>query len=521
MIHGDVLGERARLSPDKLALVGVSTGRRLTYRELDARASRCARAWRDVCGLSEGDRVAILSANRIEFVEAFFAAAKAQITLVPLNTRLTPRELEIIVKDSGARGLMYGADTVETVRQLTSRFTIEHLIAIDDAACEPGHASYADLCARAARGAAEPMVSGSDYAEILQCLLYTSGTTGKPKGVMIPQRMIGWNAVDTAASWQLRHDDISPIFTPLYHAGGLTVFLTPIFAVGGTIVLHTRFDVAEIWQTIEREGCTVALGVPTIFKMLIEAPELRQGRVRWFISGGAPLPVHLIQAFREKGIVLRQGYGLTEVGVNCFALADADAWRKPGTIGKPMMFTEARVVGPNGMPVAVGAVGELCLRGPHVSAGYWDDPTATRAAFDADGYFHTGDLARVDEEGFYYIAGRIKDMFISGGVNVYPAEIESELSLHPDVCDAAVLGFPDPTWGEVGVAFVVLRVGAEEPDLAAFLGNRLAKYKVPNRFVFIESLPRTPSGKVIKGELRERYSDRLNAAGSDLPARSD
>ncbi|MBI2841329.1 MAG: long-chain fatty acid--CoA ligase [Acidobacteria bacterium] len=521
MIHGDVLGERARMSPDKLALVCVSTGLRLTYRELDARASRCARVWRDVCGLSEGDRVAILSANRVEFVEAFFAAAKAQITLVPLNTRLTPRELEIIWKDSGARGLMYGADTVETVRQLARRLTIEHLIALDDAACEPGSASYADLCARAARTTADPIVSASTLSERLQCLLYTSGTTGKPKGVMIPQRMIGWNALNTVASWQLRPDDVSPIFTPLYHAGGLTVFLTPIFAVGGTIVLHTRFDVAEIWQTIEREGCTVALGVPTIFKMLIEAPEVRKGRLRWFISGGAPLPVQLIQAFREKGIVLRQGYGLTEVGVNCFALADADAWRKPGTIGKPMMFTEARVVGPNGMAVPIGEVGELCLRGPHVSAGYWNDPPATRAAFEADGCFHTGDLARVDEEGFYYIAGRIKDMFISGGVNVYPAEIEAELSLHPDVCDAAVLGVPDPTWGEVGVAFVVLRDRAREPDLTAFLSESLAKYKVPKEIVFVDSMPRTPYGKVVKGELRERYRQRMNGAGPDPSHRAD
>lgn len=519
MIHGDVLGERARLSPDKLALVSVSTGHRLTYRELDARASRCARAWREVCGLSDGDRVAILSANRVEFVEAFFAAAKAQITLVPLNTKLTPRELEIILKDSGARGLMYGADTIETVRQLARRLTIDHLIALDDAACEPGSASYADLCRRTT---ADPLVSASTYSERLQCLLYTSGTTGKPKGVMIPQRMIGWNAVNTVSSWQLRSDDVSPIFTPLYHAGGLAVFLTPIFAVGGTIVLHSRFDVAEIWQRIERDRCTVVLGVPTIFKMLIEAPQTGDTScIRWFISGGAPLPIHLIQAFRERGIVLRQGYGLTEVGVNCFALADADAWRKPGTIGKPMMFTEARVVGAGGLSVPAGAVGELCLRGPHVSSGYWNDSTATRAAYDGEGYFHTGDLAKVDDEGFYYIAGRIKDMFISGGVNVYPAEIEAELSLHPQVGDVAVLGVPDPTWGEVGVAFVVLRDGARKPDLTAFLSERLAKYKVPKEIVFVDSLPRTPYGKVVKGELRERYSQRTNGAGPDPSHRVD
>jgi len=325
----------------------------------------------------------------------------------------------------------------------------------------------------------------------------------------VPHRMVNWNGYNTAIGWQLREDDVSPIFTPLYHAGALGAFLTPIIAIGGTIVLHAAFDVAEVWQTLQDERCTVVLGVPTIYKLLMEAPQFETAdlsHVRWLISGGAPLPLYIIDAYQRRGVVFKQGYGLTEVGVNCFAMTVEESVRKKGSIGKPLMFTEARAAAEDGTVMPAGEVGELWLRGPHVSKGYWNNPQATAAALDKDGWFHTGDLARRDEEGFYYIAGRKKDMLISGGVNIYPAEIEGELLLHPAVQDAAVVGIPDATWGEVGAAFVVLREGAAatENELAAFLAERLAKYKLPRRWVFIDALPRTAYGKVVKGELRSR-----------------
>jgi len=328
---------------------------------------------------------------------------------------------------------------------------------------------------------------------------------------MVPHRMVSWNAMSTACSWQLREDDVSPIFTPLYHAGALGAFLTPIFAIGGTIVLHAGFDPAEVWRTIERERCTVVLGVPTIWKLLMEAPEFASvdlSLVRWLISGGAPLPLYIIEAYQKRGVVFRQGYGLTEVGVNCFAMTNEDSVRKAGSIGKPLMFTQARLADGDGNEVRPGEVGELWLRGPHVSNGYWNNPAATAAALNADGWFHTGDLARRDSEGFFTIAGRAKDVIISGGVNIYPVEIEGELLLHPDVRDAAVVGVPHDTWGEVGVAFVVLREGAAlgGEQLAAFLLGRLSKYKIPREFVFVDGLPRTPYGKVLKGELRSRFA---------------
>jgi fatty-acyl-CoA synthase len=520
VIHGDVLGERARLAPAKTALVDVATGRRFTYAELDARAARTARALREGVGVAKGDRVALLAHNRIEFLDVFFAAAKAGFVLVPLSTRLTSNELEGILEDAQPKALIYESGFEETVRDLPVRsFTFEEI--------------SRGLPAAPAGAAAES--SSSPAPEDLYCLLYTSGTTGKPKGVMVPHRMVGWNAVNTAVSWQLREDDVSPIYTPLYHAGGLGAFLTPIFAIGGTIVLHAGFDAEEVLATIGRERCTVVLGVPTIFRMLREAKGFAGAdfsSVRWFACGGAPLPLDLIEAWQARGVVLKQGYGLTEVGVNCFAMTAEESVRKAGSIGKPLMFTQARLLLEDGREAGTDEIGELLLRGPHVCQGYFRNPEATAAALDADGWFHTGDLAKRDSEGFYTIAGRKKDMFISGGVNVYPAEIEGVLFQHGGVKDVAVIGVPDEKWGEVGVAFVVrreekdkerggekisLKVREREEEkaaLAAFVEARLARYKVPRDVVFVEALPRTPYGKVVKGELLSSYLSKKSSSFS-------
>ncbi len=349
---------------------------------------------------------------------------------------------------------------------------------------------------------------------------------------MVPHRMVAWNAVNTVVSWQLREDDVSPVYTPLYHAGGLGAFLTPIFAIGGTIVLHAGFDAGEVLATIGRERCTVVLGVPTIFRMLQEHPAWATAdfsSVRYFISGGAPLPLDIIETWQRRGASFKQGYGLTEVGVNCFAMSLEESVRKAGSIGKPMMFTEAKLTDEDGREVPVGEVGELLLRGPHVCKGYFRNPEATAAALDAEGWFHTGDLAKKDADGFFTIAGRKKDMLISGGVNVYPAEIEGVLFQHPRVKDVAVVGVPDEKWGEVGVAFVVrreekreekseekisLKVIEEKAELAAFVEARLAKYKVPREFVFVDALPRTPYGKVVKRDLLLSYLSRKSSSSS-------
>jgi len=509
MICADILGSRAQLSPDRTALVEAATGKRITYAELDGRAVRCARMWLYGLGLRPGTRVGILAGNRVEFLDAVFAAAKSGVVLVPLNTHLTAHELGFIVRDAGLKAFMYDEDNRATVRRLRAGVEIDHWIAFDEPD-DPNDEDYADLVLTRGAGSS---VRRRCRPEDPYCLLYTSGTTGRPKGVITPHRQVVWNAYNTVVCWQLGETDVSSIFTPLYHAGGLGAFLAPIILAGGTVVLHATFDAGEVWRVIEEERCTVVLGVPTIWKMLADAPEFETTKldhVRWFISGGAPLPRHLIDIFRKRGVVLKQGYGLTEVGVNCFAMSDEEAWTKAGSIGRPLMFTEAKVVDETGQRLPPGEVGELCFRGPHVSNGYWNNPEATAAAIDRRGWFHTGDMAACDEDGFFSIAGRAKDMFISGGVNVYPAEIENQLLQHPSLADAAVIGTPHETWGEVGVAYVV-PVEGEEVDpkaLESFLQAKLARYKVPKEFIVKDELPRTAYGKVVKGELEEDWKQR-------------
>lgn len=506
MISADVLGERARLTPDGLALVVVAPAARLSYRQLDERAVRCALAWRGL-GLAPGERVAILAHNRVEYLDAFFAAGKSGTILVTLGTRLTVHELAPILEDSGARVVLYDGAFAEMVAALRARLAVERWVALD-APGEPADPRYADLV-----DAVDPAGFAATRCapEDVYCLLYTSGTTGRPKGVMIPHRQVAWNGYNTVCGWQLRADDVSPIFTPLYHAGGLMAFLGPIFTIGGTIVLHRGFDPAEIWRTVEAERCTVVLGVPTIWKLLAEAPEFATAdlsSLRTLYSGGAPLPTWLAELYQARGLTFKQGFGMTEVGVNCFAMTEAASVAKRGSIGTPMMHTEVRLVGADGDDVPPGEVGEIWFRGPHVCLGYWNRPEATAEAFAPGGWFRSGDLARRDEDGYYYVAGRAKEMFISGGVNVFPAEIEAVLLQHPGVRDAAVVGIEEPTWGEIGVAFVVpLAPGSAEPDsVLAFLAERLARFKLPRQVVLLDELPRTPYGKVVKGQLKDHYT---------------
>ncbi len=484
MFDGDLLSERARVTPNKVALVSVETGERLTYADLNERAERAAAAIQRA-GIAPGDRFGLLAHNCVEFISLFFGAGKVGAIVVPLSTRATAHELTVIVGDCGMRVLFHGDEFAEITRQL------------DVVRCSL-------FVVRSAQPTNNEQRT-TNNSEATCCLLYTSGTTGKPKGVMIPRRQLLWNGYNTVLNWSLREDDVSPIFTPLYHAGGLAAFTIPIFCAGGTMILHRGFNPTEVWQTIEREKCTVVLGVPTIWKMLMDAPEfgtVNLAHVRWFISGGAPLPAYIIEAYQKRGVVFKQGYGMTEVGVNCFTMTVDDSYRKPGSIGRPMLFTEVKLLDANGSEVKAGEVGEMYIRGPHVSLGYWNNEAATRESYLEGGWFRTGDLARRDEEGFFYIAGRRKEMFISGGVNVYPAEVEAELVTHPAVADAAVLAVPDERWGEVGVAFVVGK-NISADDLNNYLTVRIAKYKVPKRFIFMEALPRTPYGKVEIGKLRD------------------
>ncbi len=505
MDAADLLTNRARLTPDRLALTELATGRRFTYDELNRRSSRLANLMRDL-GVQKGDRVSILAHNSVIYVDLLYGLAKIGAILAPLNTRLTARELTYILNDAQPKVLLVGPEFTQVLQEMLPGIAIEQVLGVEGADIS-GALSYESELARASDQEPDrPPLSGEDPC----CILYTSGTTGRPKGAILPHRQVLWNAINTVISWGLNEKDVSPILTPMFHGGGLFIFLTPLFYAGGRIVIARSFDPEESLRVIQEEQCTAILGVPTLFQIWLNSPAFPGAdfsHVRFFISGGAPCPVALMQAWRDaKGVVFRQGYGLTEVGTNCFSMTDEQSVLKAGSVGKPIFHSQMRLVDREGCDVPVGETGELIISGPHVCTGYWRNPQATAEAL-RDGWFYTGDMARQDEDGFFYIAGRYKDMIISGGENIYAAEVEAVFREHAAVADAALIGMPDEKWGEVGLMVVALKPerSATAGELLEFCRSRLARYKVPKRIIFTPALPYSPYGKVIKAELKKQY----------------
>jgi fatty-acyl-CoA synthase len=507
MHAADLLSKRADLTPERIALVELETVRRFSYAELNERANRLANFMRDELGVRPGDRVSILARNSIVYIDLFYGLPKIGAIFAPFNWRLTSRELAYMVNDLEPKVLIVEPEFVPVVDEMRNEIRVEHFVGLRGAEM-PGAAIYEDGLEQAS--GQEPRRPEMDL-ETPYCILYTSGTTGNPKGAILPHRQILFNAINTVISWGLTEKDISPVYTPLFHAGGLFAFLTPILYVGGRIILARDFDPAASLRWIMEEGCTVILGVPTLFQMWMDSDYFDKAdfsQVHFFISGGAPCPPPLMNAWREKkGIIFRQGYGLTEVGANCFSMTDEDSVPKTGSVGKPIFHSQMRVADPeSGADVPVGEAGELLIRGPHVCSGYWRNPEATAKAI-VEGWFHTGDMAHMDADGFFYIDGRYKDMIKSGGENIYAAEVEAVVRGHPAVKDAALIAKPDTTWGEVGLMVVVLEDGqqASENELKEHCQGKLAKFKIPKEFVFAAELPYSAYGKVEKLKLKEKY----------------
>jgi len=507
MHTADLMTARARLTPDREALLEAATGRRFTYGELNARANRAANFLRRRLGVQKGDRVSILANNSVTFIDLLYGLGKIGAIFAPLNWRLTARELTYIVNDCEPRVLTCGPEFASVLNEMRPQINVPSYVSVEGAQIE-GALVYEDETAQASCDEPErPLLNGKDP----YCILYTSGTTGRPKGALLPHRQILWNCINTVISWGLNENDVSPVLTPLFHSGGLFAFMTPLFYAGGRIVLTRAFDATESLKLIVNEKCTVILGVPTLFQMWLASPYLTEAdfsHVRFFINGGASIPVPLVQAWlKAKGGVLRQGYGLTEVGVNCFSMTDAESVSKVGSVGRTIFHSQMKLVNPEtGQPVPIGEAGELCIAGPTVCLGYWRNPQATAEALH-DGWFHTGDMARKDADGFFTIVGRYKDMIKSGGENIYAAEVEAVFRDHPAVTDAALIGQPDEKWGEVGWMIVVLKANqtATEEELKSFCEGRLAHFKIPKRVVFTDALPYSPYGKVEKAKLKDRW----------------
>lgn len=509
------LCHRAHLTPGREALLDAGTGRCLTYRQLADRSEALATALRHQYGLRRYDRVATLTLNCVEWVELFFATARIGALLVPLNWRLAPLELEYQLRDSQARILFTGAEHLPLAAQLS-----RNGLALD-ASIEIAGAAY-EAMATGAPGL--PPLGEEEQAAFSDphLVLYTSGTTGKPKGAVLTHANTFWNAVNVGISFGLTESDTTITFLPMFHSGGVGLFTIPTLHAGGRCVVMRTFEPSRAVDLVQRERVSRLFGVPATWLELLtveaftaaECPSLRS-----LGSGGAPCPMAVIERMAARGFALQQGYGLTETAPGGTLIPREDWQRKAGSVGKAMPHVALRVVDDSGRDVPVGAIGEVWFRGPNVFAGYWNLPDATDDAFSSDGWFRSGDLGFLDEEGFLTLVDRRKDLIITGGENVYSAEVEDALFAHPSVAEAAVIGVPDEKWGESVRAIVVRRPGAEVSveALIEHCRGRLARYKAPRSVVFVDVLPRNASGKVVKPELRRRFGEPSAPIGSGTP----
>ncbi|NRF90971.1 long-chain fatty acid--CoA ligase [Paenibacillus frigoriresistens] len=482
--------KRCLLTPDHIAVVDGETGERLTYKELNVRVKRLAIRLQ-AQGIRKGDRLALLAPNHVAYLEWLFACRLLGAVLVPLNWRLASLELASILADCTPKlmGVHSRFATLSAELQASHAMTV---VSLDDSETMQ---IDTDVDKDAAVDPEDPYV-----------MIYTGGTTGKPKGVVLSHRSIFWNAANTVVTWNLTASDVTPTFMPMFHTGGLNALSLPVLHAGGTVVVVQHFDAEHTLELLNREKCTIALLVPTMYHMLIQSPAFAEAvfpTMHTFLSGGAPCPLPVYQAFEAKGLSFKEGYGLTEAGPNNFYIAPHDAVLKRGSVGRPMLYNDVLLADDDGSEVSIGEVGEIWLRGGHMFHSYWNRPEATLEVFSSNGWLKTGDLGKRDTDGFYYIIGRKKDMIISGGENVYPLEVEHQLRQHPAVSDAAVVGVPDEKWGEAVSAAVVLTAGCSvtKEELIKYCSASIGRYKVPKRILFMVELPKTAVGKIDKSRL--------------------
>lgn len=488
----------ALYSPGKVAVKEAETGRTLTYGQLSRLSDALCAHLQDQYGVQTGDRIVLLAENNLEYIALFAAMQRMGLVLVPLNYRLASVELDYLLKDAGPKLVICEEKFEATLKTGEALEKVPHYLP---------WATLESFC-EAQKDEAQPPFPlqpvGEDHPAFI---LYTSGTTGFPKGAIYSHKMLFWNSINTAMSLIVNTESRTVNVMPPFHTGGWNVLTTPFLHHGAYTVLMRKFDPERVLQLLQEERATLFMGVPTILKMMADAPGFEAARfpdLYYLIVGGEPMPIPLIEQWDAKGVPVRQGYGMTEVGPNLFSLHQDDAIRKKGSIGRPNFYVQTRIVDAQGQDVSPGTPGELWLKGPMVTPGYWQNEAATQKAV-TDGWFHTGDMVRADEGHYFFVVDRIKNMYISGGENVYPAEVERVLQAHPSVAEAAVIGVPDEKWGEAGRAFVVLHAtgkAGEAEILRAYCKAHLAKFKVPRDIVFLDELPKNDTGKINRAALK-------------------
>ncbi|AGX03370.1 MULTISPECIES: class I adenylate-forming enzyme family protein [Bacillus] len=485
----DWLTNRAGLSPGSVAVIDAEQGKSWTYKELNSRAEALA-GWLLERGAAKGDRIALLAPNHISCLDFLFACGKIGAIFVPVNWRLAAEEIQAILADCTPVIIGYHYSFIE----LASRLQLHQ---------------YESVCLDETpfRMPGRPFIPPWQVdEEDPLAMIYTGGTTGKPKGAVLSHRAILWNAVNTAVSWGLTNQDTTITYLPMFHTGGINALTLPLLLAGGKVVLAGNYNPSDAARYIREYQCTIILLVPTMYHMLIDTDEFKEGSfesMRVFLSGGAPCPLSIYEEFRRKGLHFKEGYGMTEAGPNNFYISPQEAVLKKGSIGRPMLFNTVKILAETGVEAGNGEVGEVLIKGRHVFSCYWNNEEATKDAV-RDGWLYTGDLAKVDDEGFFYIVGRKKDMIITGGENVYPLEVEQWLGSCPQVDEVSVIGIDDRKWGEAVTAFIVLKEAAAmtKDEIKGYCRQKLAAYKVPKFIYFLDKLPKTHVGKIDKKQLK-------------------
>ncbi|HMN23361.1 MAG TPA: AMP-binding protein [Ignavibacteriaceae bacterium] len=500
----DWLANWAKYTPNRMFLREHQRDVQWNYSDFNLRANALADYLLNQYKIKKDDRIAIYSKNKSEHVILFLACIKLGALLVPLNFRLMPRELDILIKDADPKLFFYDEEFKDHIPKLSSIDKIEFVNTLDEIT------KFLFDNNIKSDFASSQILTEDDAVMIL----YTAGTTGLSKGVIITHKMLFWNSINTGLRLDLHSSDHTQSFAPFFHTGGWNVLFTPFLHHGASHTLLTQFDADLILQLMEKEKATILFGVPTMLQMMADSPYFSKvdlSSVRYAIVGGAPMPIPLINTWHNKGVFIRQGYGLTEVGPNCFSLHQDDAIRKKGSIGFPNFYIETKIVKEDKTECASNEVGELWLKSPVITPGYWKNDKATKESI-TDGWFHTGDLVKQDEDGYFYVVDRKKNMYISGGENVFPAEVETYLYTNEKVKEAAVIGVDDEKWGEVGKAYIVLKDDqlSNEKEIIDYCKGNLAKYKIPKYVEFLSELPKTEAGKIDKKKLIQMHKDSLN-----------
>lgn len=503
---GDALRRRAWVSPKTEAVVDLASGQRMTYPELNARVNQVAHGMTSL-GIMAGDRIALLCFNGVEFVESYFAAAKIGAVIVPLNWRLTASELGFILQNSASKALIFGSEFTEVVAQIRQNKDdvpdLEHFIEIADDGGADWSRPYLTLLNHDQTSEPDIAADGDDPLTIV----YTSGTTGLPKGVVHSHHTAMSALMNALATFEFNKDERYLVALPLFHVGASTPLLLHLFR-GSTVILMRQFDPTAIWDTFEQERVTATLAVPAMLNFMLKVPGFEdrdRTNLAGIITGASPVPVELINAYANLGIEIHQVYGMTETfGPGCY-LKGAEAAERSGSTGKGYMMTDVRIIDGNGQDVPPGTPGQILLRGDHNMVEYWNNPKATAETM-VDGWLHTGDIGIADDDGYVTVHDRLKDMIISGGENVYPAELENIMLAHPDVADVAVIGQPSDTWGESPFAIVVPASDqASQSSIMQHCQTNLAGFKQPKGMAFLDEIPRNPTGKPLKRVLREQF----------------